>query len=92
MTEIEIYNKFDFKIVDTIKAQNQIKQFKKDLKLDKAIRFSKIYFNQLFPKYDIFEMIDIQYATIISEKLKLKFEEELISGYDVIEFNKIYVC
>jgi hypothetical protein len=86
-----ILNKFTFKQLEeiTIGTLDEVKEIKKSLPFDKIIRPKELYLTSQFPNYDIFEITDIQYITIISEKLKNTLLEKNITGCTFDEYSKI---
>ncbi|QWX85569.1 hypothetical protein H0I23_07995 [Cellulophaga sp. HaHaR_3_176] len=90
-TEIEVIHKFKFEVeeIKTFSSFEEIMTFKKSLPRQNTIRFGSIKLRNNFPNYDLFEMTGPKYYTLISNKLKQRFEEEKITGIGLKEYTKI---
>lgn len=92
-TSIMIFNRFNLGLVNImpVKSVSEIKKIKSSLSFEHTMRFNEVVFNNEFPRYDVFELSDVQYINIISEKLKTLIEETGLTGCQMNEFGAIKV-
>lgn len=92
-TEVEIFDIFSFKILDTLRfgSFDELMERKRKsiLEIGKPMRYKTITLNSNFPKYDLFEVIGAQNFTLISSNLKERLQQEKITGYEIIEYENI---
>lgn len=90
MTEIEIYNKFSFKILDTfiLNSEATLDEVNLNLGIDESIRLKKISLKKGFPKYDIMTNNILGYGSnLISIKLMNSIKDSGITGFKFSELD-----
>jgi hypothetical protein len=90
-TTVEIFHKFNFKVLDRVllKSEKHLKEINSNLGFEKSVRLKELYFNNTFPKYDIFVNNIIGFENIISERLFNALQENNITGYEASPCNII---
>jgi len=84
-TTIDIFHKFNFNVLDSVflKSEDNLKNIRSTLGFEREVRLKELYFNDLFPEYDIMVNNIIGYGNLISEKLLNSLHENNITGYEV---------
>lgn len=92
-SRIEIYQKFNFNVLDTlsIDSEENLKKINSNLDFEKSIRLKELFFNENFPNYDIISNNIMGSGNFISEALTDSLNENNITGFvaipaDIIKF------
>lgn len=82
-SSVTIFHKFNFKVLETIKIESieKAKKVKSSLPFDQAMRFNEIILKKDFPDYDVFDLTEIQFIPLISERLLDKLQSAKFTGY-----------
>lgn len=90
-SSVTIFHKFNFKIIENLKIESleQVKKLKSSLPFDKGMRFNEIVLKKDFPDYDVFDLTDIQFVSLISERLLNKLQSAKLTGYQAKSYEII---
>ena len=90
-SSVTIFHKFNFKIIENLKIESleQVKKLKSSLHFDKGMRFNEIVLKKDFPDYDVFDLTDIQFVSLISERLLNKLQSAKLTGYQAKSYEII---
>lgn len=72
-------------------SRSQVRAIKKNLGFEYKMRADKLVFNQNFPLYDVYQVKDIEWHDLISERLKMALEEAGMTGFRAIPFDRLYI-
>jgi len=92
-TEIEIFDIFNLKVLETLKFSSfeELRERKRKsiMEIGKPMRYKTITLNSDFPNYDLFEITGAQYFTLISSSLREELLQHRITGFEIVEYEKI---
>jgi hypothetical protein len=90
-SSVTIFHKFNFKIIENLKIESleKVKKLKSSLPFDQGMRFNEIVLKRDFPDYDVFDLTDIQFVSLISERLLDKLQSAKLTGYQAKSYEII---
>lgn len=90
-SSVTIFHKFNFKIIENLKIESleKIKKLKSSLPFDQGMRFNEVVLKRDFPDYDVFDLTDIQFVPLISERLLDKLQSAKLTGYQAKSYESI---